>query len=156
MFKKIQYFLHLLSLLPKLSALDKRCDDLLRQLRESQSECNTERTWVSALKLQVESLEDEKILLESSNKSLRNRLQESNKYGQLDIPKPKEEIEERLKTLTKSASIALIEYLKLDTYLLVQNLAQVTNKDNVSEVIAYRDGAIGRNQALIERLSKVA
>lgn len=94
--------------------------------------------------------------MEKSNSSLREKLEHANQYWQLDIPRPKEEIEERLKVLTKSASIALIEYLKLDTYLLVQNLAQVTNKDNVSEVIAYRDGAIGRNNALIERLSKVA
>lgn len=40
----------------------------------------------------------------------------------------------------------IIEYLRLDSYELVKNLAQVTNKENSSEIIAYRDGALGRNE----------
>lgn len=46
----------------------------------------------------------------------------------------------------------LIDYAKLDSYELVKNLAKVTNRANVAETIAYRDGALGRNEALIQIL----
>jgi hypothetical protein len=47
----------------------------------------------------------------------------------------------------------LCEYLRLDSYELVKNLAKVTNKANTAEMIAYRDGALGRNDALLKTLS---
>ena len=37
----------------------------------------------------------------------------------------------------------------------MKNLARVTNSSNAANIIAYRDGAIGRNDALIERLSGI-
>jgi hypothetical protein len=33
----------------------------------------------------------------------------------------------------------IIEYLKLDAYELVKNLAKVTSSENASNIIAYRD-----------------
>lgn len=49
----------------------------------------------------------------------------------------------------------IIDYLRLDSFKLIQWIARTINKDNASEVIAYRDGAIGRNEALINLLSEM-
>lgn len=60
-----------------------------------------------------------------------------------------------MKSADQLTIMVIIEYLKLDSYKLVENLAKVTNSENASNIIAYRDGALGRNQALIERLQKL-
>lgn len=76
------------------------------------------------------------------------------RYNVIDFPKmPLKEIEMKFKIIDKITVQVLIEYLKLDSYELVKNLARVTNSENASNIIAYRDGAIGRNEALIQRLS---
>ena len=80
----------------------------------------------------------------------------SDKYNSLEIPKPLNEIETKLKACDKFTLTTIIEYLKIDSFELVKNLAKTTNKDNVSEVIAYRDWALWRNEALTERLQKLA
>ena len=49
----------------------------------------------------------------------------------------------------------LIEYLKSDNYELIKNLGAIINKDNVSEVYQYREGALSRNEALIKILKEV-
>jgi hypothetical protein len=63
-------------------------------------------------------------------------------------------IRNALKTADSYILTSIIEYLKVDTYELVKNLAKVTNNGNAAETIAYRDGAIGRNEALSKLLSE--
>ena len=46
----------------------------------------------------------------------------------------------------------IIDYLKLDSFELVQNMAKVINKDNASDSIAFRDGWLARNTALMNVL----
>jgi len=65
------------------------------------------------------------------------------------------EIESRLKLADKSTIQVIIEYLRTDSAALVENLAKVTNSSNASNLIAYRDGALGRNKALIEKLKTI-
>lgn len=50
----------------------------------------------------------------------------------------------------------IIQYLKLDSFEFVKWIAGVANKNNVSEVLAYRDGALQRNESLIRFLEKFA
>lgn len=77
-------------------------------------------------------------------------------YNLIDFPKmPLKEIEERIKIIDRPTVEVIIEYLKLDNHELVKNLARVTNSENAGNIIAYRDGAIGRNDALIARLSGI-
>lgn len=91
--------------------------------------------------------------LEKAKKDLTKKETE---YNLIDFPTmPLKEIEERIKIIDKATVYVIIEYLKLDNYELVKNLAKVTNSQNVANIIAYRDGAIGRNEALIERLSGI-
>lgn len=68
-------------------------------------------------------------------------------YNLIDFPKmPLKEIESRIKIIDKITVQVIIEYLKLDSYELVKNLARRTNSENASNIIAYRDGALGRNE----------
>jgi len=48
----------------------------------------------------------------------------------------------------------IVDYLKLDSFQLVQNMAKTINKDNASDSISYRDWALGRNEALMKLLSE--
>ena len=66
------------------------------------------------------------------------------------------QIEASMKLTDKFTLNQIIHYLKLDTFELVKNIAWIVNKDNVSEIIAYRDGALQRNESLIKFLSKFA
>lgn len=91
--------------------------------------------------------------LEKAQKDLTKKETE---YSLIDFPSmPLREIEERIKIIDKATVHVIIEYLKLDNYELVKNLAKVTNSENAGNIIAYRDGAIGRNDALISRLSGI-
>ena len=63
-----------------------------------------------------------------------------------------EELKSALKLADSYTMETIIKYLNLDTYELVKNLAKVTNSTNVAETISYKDGAIGRNDALIKLL----
>ena len=49
------------------------------------------------------------------------------------------EIKEELKNTNKATLEAIKNYLRLDTFELVKNLAKTVNKENVSEIIAFRD-----------------
>lgn len=77
-------------------------------------------------------------------------------YNVIDLPTTTlKEIEIKLKMVDKITITVIIEYLKLDAYELVKNLAKVTSSENASNIIAYRDWALSRIQALIERLSSL-
>lgn len=124
-----------------------------------ESECRKRDIAIATLDTNLTHISSRNLELEQENtrlREIRNQYeQEKDKYNALDLPVPLAEIELRMKTLPEVVVKALVEYLKFDSLKLVQNLAQVTNRDNVSEIIAYRDGALGRNEALIERLSKI-
>jgi len=64
------------------------------------------------------------------------------------------EIESTLKLWDKFTLNQIISYLKLDSFEMVKNIAWTVNKENASEVIAYRDWALQRNESLIKFLSK--
>lgn len=65
------------------------------------------------------------------------------------------ELEERMSTLDKGTAEVLCEYLRYDSYLIVKNLAKIVNDWNAWNAIAYRDWALSRNEALIEKLSSM-
>lgn len=76
-----------------------------------------------------------------------------------EISKPDlsiKQIEASMKLVDKFTLNQIIHYLKLDTFELVKNIAWLVNKDNVSEIIAYRDWALQRNESLIKFLEKFA
>jgi hypothetical protein len=50
----------------------------------------------------------------------------------------------------------IVHYLKLDSFELVKKIAWTVNKENASNVIAYRDWALWRNECLIKFLFKYA
>jgi len=77
-------------------------------------------------------------------------------YNLIDFPeKALKDIETRMTLIDETISGILIDYLKRDSYELVKNMARVTDSQNASNVIAYRDGALGRNEALITTLSNI-
>ena len=68
---------------------------------------------------------------------------------------PLKDIELKMKLIDPYVAETLVNYLVIDWYELVKNISQTVNKDNASEVIAFRDGAIGRNNALIKKLQSI-
>jgi len=107
-----------------------------------------------ALCISLENQVDElKKQLENSQKDLTRQQSE---YNLIEFPwMVLAEIESRLKLADKSTIQVIIEYLRTDSAALVENLAKVTNSSNASNLIAYRDGALGRNKALIEKLKTI-
>lgn len=76
-------------------------------------------------------------------------------YNDIEMPKFNlKQIESTLKISDKFTLKQIIEYLRLDSFEFTKWIAWVVNKDNVSEVLAYRDWALQRNEALIKFLSK--
>lgn len=76
-------------------------------------------------------------------------------FNKLELP------EEWLKTLKIKLKLWdnetiwwIIDYLKLDSFELVQNMAKVINKDNASDSISFRDGWLARNTALMNVLAE--
>jgi len=78
------------------------------------------------------------------------------KERDLDIILPKTTLNETEAKLrqweNKRILEIIINYLDLDNYSLIKNLANITNKDNVIEVIAHKNGALQRNLALKQLL----
>ena len=104
------------------------------------------------------------ISLENQNEEVKKELEKVQKdltrqqseYNLIEFPSMVlAEIESRLKLADKSTIQVIIEYLRTDSAALVENLAKVTNSSNASNLIAYRDGALGRNKALIEKLKTI-
>lgn len=75
-----------------------------------------------------------------------------------DIEEPTmwlKELETSLKLSDKYTLKIISEYLKLDSYEIVKNMAKVMNNWNAWEIIAYRDWALQRNQSLKELFQKI-
>lgn len=76
------------------------------------------------------------------------------KYNLIDFPSvPLKDIDTKIKYFDPVMVDTLVEYLKLDSYELVKNLASRTNSENAWNIIAYRDWALGRNEGLIQKFS---
>ena len=120
---------------------------LLNKILELKSDLINKDLQIESYKVNYDILKEEKEALETNKQD---------KYNSLEIPKPLNEIETKLKACDKFTLVTIVEYLKLDSFELVKNLAKTTNKDNVSEVIAFRDGALSRDEALMDRLQKLA
>ena len=100
------------------------------------------------------------LLAERNNERLRADVErltsETESYNRIEIPtEGLKEIEAKLKLCDKFTAGAIADYLVLDTYELVRNLAKTVNSQNAAEAIAYRDGAIARNDAVIKVLRSI-
>jgi hypothetical protein len=107
--------------------------------------------------MQLEDKTNETNLYESKY----NALKEENKktkeirdyYNTVSFPdEPLELIEQMFKHADKVAINAICGYLKHDNQEMIKNLAKTMNPENQAMLIAYKDGAIGRNEALIKKL----
>ena len=89
------------------------------------------------------------------------KLQEHNEqlckdYHSIVVPDRKlEDLRNGLADLWQHGIQKLIDYLNWDKYLLVQSIVKTINKGNSTEVTAYLDGALSRNDALIVTLAKL-
>ena len=100
-----------------------------------------------------ERLEWERNLFREEAEALTNQVPP---YNEIGIPSEGlKEIETKLAICDKYTANAIADYLVLDSYELVKNLAKTVNSSNASEVIAYRDGALSRNEATIKVLRKI-
>lgn len=172
MLRKIYEFLQDLPrllnyLLPEVRRLDKLCDQYYEKLQEALVEQQIKDQQLLWYKHEYEDLQrryDEIKHLAFDNHKLEEKLKEAQEeltkkedlYNVIDLPTTTlKEIEIKLKMVDKITITVIIEYLKLDAYELVKNLAKVTSSENASNIIAYRDWALSRIQALIEKLSSL-
>ena len=103
-----------------------------------------------------EELEEKKWVIKRLKEKI-NLTKEQPLYNEISKPELNlKQIEASMKLTDKFTLNQIIHYLKLDTFEIVKNIAGTMNKDNVSEVIAYRDWALQRNEALIKFLEKYA
>ena len=123
---------------------------LLDKIQQLKSDFVDKEHQIESYKLYYDTIKEEK-------EELEERLnKKDNSYSKLNIPSPLNEIEAKLKACDKFTLTTIVEYLKLDSFELVKNLAKVTNSTNTAEIIAYRDWALWRNEALMEKLKKLA
>lgn len=164
--------------IPHFRLLDERCDSLYEQVQGLESDLQIKETHLISLKHSLDDSERRNQEITGANKhnvslcislentiwELKNQLENSQKdltkqnaeYNLIEFPSMVlAEIESRLKLADKSTIQVIVEYLKTDSAALVENLAKVTNSSNASNLIAYRDGALGRNKALIEKLQTI-
>lgn len=48
----------------------------------------------------------------------------------------------------------MIDYLKLDTFKLIQWMWKIVNNDNALQILSFRDWALTRNEQMIQLLSQ--
>lgn len=71
----------------------------------------------------------------------------------IDMPEfQTEELKKALKLADTYTMETLAQFLKIDNYEIVKNLAKITNRTNAAETIAYRDGALRSNEGMIKIL----
>lgn len=77
------------------------------------------------------------------------------KINNIDLPKSSlSELEKKLILADNFTLKLIIDYLTLDSFELVKNIASRVNKDNFAEFVAYRDWALWRNEELKKILLK--
>lgn len=97
--------------------------------------------------------------LKEAKESIKRLKDKLNSKDEIILEQPTfnlKQIESALKLWDKFILNSIIEYLKLDSFEFAKQIAGTINKDNVSEVMAYKDGALQRNESLIRFLSKFA
>lgn len=108
------------------------------------------------LRITNEELEEKKWVIKRLKEKI-NLTKEQPLYNEISKPELSiKQIEASMKLTDKFTLNQIIHYLKLDTFEIVKSIAGIVNKDNVSEVIAYRDWALQRNESLIKFLEKFA
>ena len=108
-----------------------------------------------SLSITLKETEKELVEAKSSIKRLKDLTKNIPTYNDIEMPKFNlKEIELQLKLVDKLWLKLICDYLKLDSYELVKNIAWLVNKENVEQIIAYRDWALQRNESLIKFLEK--
>lgn len=132
-------------------------DELWEEHQQLQQEHSTLEIHWQSLSVTIKEYERELDEKKESIRVLKDRLTKStNSYNEIEQPKYKlSELEKSLQLADKFTMRQISEYLKLDSYELVKNMAKVMNKDNASEVMAHRDGGLQRNDSLIKILDKL-
>lgn len=135
-------------------------DKWLQEVQLLRSEAQVNQIHLQQLALSLEEANKEKDIMEERYISMKSKFDESKKYREyyemIGFPSsPLKDIEETLKNVDKFTIKAIQEYLKADNQELIKNLAQTLNVGNQPMVIAYKDGAIGRNEALIKKLDSL-
>ena len=112
---------------------------------------------IMLLEIQSKSMEEKLKVSSGIIAKLRDNLtNQTEPYNEIEKPKYKlADLEKSLQLADKFTMRQISEYLKLDSYELVKNMAKIMNKDNASEVMAHRDGALQRNENLIKILEKL-
>lgn len=81
--------------------------------------------------------------------------EEKANYNNIDIPNTNlAQLDSKFKNSDKFTIKTIIDYLKLDRFELVANLAKVTDWKNASQIIAYRDWALRTVETLLSKLEK--
>jgi hypothetical protein len=103
----------------------------------------------------IDELEKENVeVKEELEKTQKDLTRQTVEYNLIEFPSMVlTEIESRMRIADKATIQVIIEYLKTDALAIVKNLAQVVNSSNAANAIAYRDGALGRIDALIKKLA---
>lgn len=110
--------------------------------------------WLNTSKKQVFNLELENITLKEELKRLKEK-QDIEEPLELTLPKIDiKGFEAVLSLVNKTFITALIEYLNTDSFELVKSTMSIIDWNNQSEVIAFRNWALKRNESLIKILKK--
>ena len=136
-----------------------RLDSLLRNLNETTREYQTLQIHAKTLEIALEEERKKTDMLSRAIEAKNARIAELEssepKYGNLDFPKfDSKEFEKTLKACHQFTIGVIADYLRLDRFELVKNLAKVTDSSNAATVIAFRDGALSRIESLISVLDK--
>ena len=151
---KLEQLLHLPQLLKESQELNRQWLERFQQVTNDLQEAEIHK---QQLLCSIEEEKKEKQEAEARYKALKerfNKLEEVREYYEtIDMPSsPLKDIEENLKNSDKYTIRVIQEYLKIDNQEMVANLAGAMNIGNKAMVVAYKDGAIGRNKALIQKL----
>ena len=119
-------------------------------------EKEAKRKEIDTLNIYIQHLE---VNLRESQRDLKELKNDLNilktKINNIELPKNTiKDLESKLLLADSYTLKLIIDFLVLDTYELVKNIASRVDRENLSEYIAYRDGAIWRNQELKNLLSK--
>jgi len=105
----------------------------------------------------VFNLELENATLKQEIKRLNEKLKDKENIEETELTLPKIDIkgfEAILSLVNKTFITALIEYLKTDSFEIVKSTMSIIDSWNQSEVRAFRNGALKRNESLINILKK--
>jgi len=137
-----------------------KIEDLERANEKMLEDYNQMEISLVGLNAELEDAKEDHLQERRNADSLREKIklltEKINSYDvRYKIEQPKVTIKntKRLISMCDEFTIStLIKYIDLDNYELIKNLADITNKDNVSDVTNYLNGWLARNFALKELL----